>query len=120
MNPMIYFIFTMRSPNHKFGTTGTLFSFVLIDLLPFQTDGPNTPKFEVKVGYVKTNNHYKINSCIYTGVGICYGLKGRGSTPGSGKIFVFSTVSRPVLGLHPASHQMGTEGSFPGSKTAGA
>jgi hypothetical protein len=35
-----------------------------------------------------------------------------------GKIFLFSTSSRPVLG-HPASYPMGTGGSFLGGKAAG-
>jgi hypothetical protein len=35
-------------------------------------------------------------------------------------VFLFTTASRTVLGAHPASYPMGTRGSFPGGKAAGA
>jgi hypothetical protein len=35
------------------------------------------------------------------------------------KIFLFSTASRPTLGAHPASHSVGTGGSFVEGKAAG-
>jgi hypothetical protein len=41
-------------------------------------------------------------------------LNGLGSTPSRGKIFLFSTASRPALGAHPASYSMGTGGYFHG------
>jgi hypothetical protein len=36
------------------------------------------------------------------------------------KNFVFSALSRPALGAHPDSYQMGTGGPFSGGKAAGA
>jgi hypothetical protein len=44
-------------------------------------------------------------------------LRYRSSSPGRGKIFLFSTSSRPV---DPSSYPMGTGGSFPGGKAVGA
>jgi hypothetical protein len=35
-------------------------------------------------------------------------------------IFLFTTASRTTLGAHPVSYPMGTRGSFPGGKAAGA
>jgi FtsZ-interacting cell division protein ZipA len=39
---------------------------------------------------------------------------------GQCKIFLFSTASKTDSGDHPASYAMGTGGSFPRSKAAGA
>jgi hypothetical protein len=46
--------------------------------------------------------------------------RGRSSSPSMVKNFLFSTLSRPTLGVHPTSYPMGTGGSFPGGKAAGA
>jgi hypothetical protein len=45
---------------------------------------------------------------------MCYGLDSRGSNPGSGKIFLFTT-SQQALEAHP----MGTVDDFAVGKTAG-
>jgi hypothetical protein len=45
--------------------------------------------------------------------------RGRSSSPGRVKNFLFSTSSRPALGS-PTSYPMGTGSSFPGGKAAGA
>jgi hypothetical protein len=49
-----------------------------------------------------------------------YGLDGRGSIPGRGRDFLYSTASRPSLEPTQPPIQRGTGGSFPGSKAAGA
>jgi hypothetical protein len=51
------------------------------------------------------------------GIATDYGIDDRGSIPGLGKRF-FCTVQAGA-GAHPASHRMGTVGSFPRGKTAG-
>jgi hypothetical protein len=47
------------------------------------------------------NSHISPNICGASAVGIAtgYELDGRGSIPGRGKIFLFSTASRPALGF---------------------
>jgi hypothetical protein len=45
-----------------------------------------------------------------------YGLYGRGSIPGKGKIFLLSTESRPALGPTQFPIQWVAKGSFPGGK----
>jgi hypothetical protein len=67
------------------------------------------------------DNQYKMrsrDSSVGTATG--YGLDGRGSIPGRGKIFLLSTVSIPVLRSNQSSYPMGTGGSFRGVKAAGA
>jgi hypothetical protein len=46
--------------------------------------------------------------------------RGRSSSPGRGQEFSLLHVVHPDCGAHPASYPMGTGGSFPGSKAAGA
>jgi hypothetical protein len=66
-----------------------------------------------------------IVSCQYLKVGIAlgYGLNNQGSRvrflAGDGN-FSFHHCVQNCSGAHPASYPMGTRGSFPGSKAAGA
>jgi hypothetical protein len=56
------------------------------------------------------------------GIAMGYGPDGRGIGvlfPPGERDFLFSTASRPALGLHPTSCPMGTGGCFPGGKAAG-
>jgi hypothetical protein len=46
-------------------------------------------------------------------------LDGRGSFPGSGKIFLYTITSISSVGSTQASYPVGTEGCFPGDKAAG-
>jgi hypothetical protein len=46
--------------------------------------------------------------------------RGRSSSSGKVKNFLFSTLSRPALGSTQPSNQLGTECSFAGGKAAGA
>jgi hypothetical protein len=48
-----------------------------------------------------------------------FGLDGRGSNPGRGKIFHFSSVETGS-GAHPASYPVGIRDEFPREKAAGA
>jgi hypothetical protein len=45
-----------------------------------------------------------------------YGLDGRGSILGRGRVYLFSTASNPLLEAHPASYPMDTRKAFPGDK----
>jgi hypothetical protein len=66
--------------------------------------------------YFLENRRRKSSVGIATG----YGLDGSGWIPGRGKIFPFSTASRPPLGIQPASYSMVTAGDFPEDKTVEA
>jgi hypothetical protein len=64
-------------------------------------------------------------SALETGIAQWYsaGLGDRGFESREGlRIFLLTTASRPSLGsgIHPKSYPMGTRGSFPGGKAAGA
>jgi hypothetical protein len=50
------------------------------------------------------------------GIALGYGLDDRDSIPGGG----WELLSSMTLGAHPASYPMGTRGSFPAGKAAGA
>jgi hypothetical protein len=54
------------------------------------------------------------------GMATGYGLGGRGSISDKGKIFYVLHSVRTDSEAHPASYPMGTGGSFPDSKAAGA
>jgi hypothetical protein len=57
------------------------------------------------------------------GIALCYGLDDRGSTfrfPAGGGNFSLHHRVQTCSGVHPASYPMGTKGSFPGGKAAGA
>jgi hypothetical protein len=51
------------------------------------------------------------------GIALGYGLDDRGSIPGN---FSLNHRVQNGSGAHPASYQMGTRGSYPGGKAAGA
>jgi hypothetical protein len=55
---------------------------------------------------------------ISVGIATGYRLDGPGSIPGRARSF--STAARPALGSTPPPHPVGTGGSFPGGKAAGA
>jgi hypothetical protein len=68
---------------------------------------------------------FKVRNCMkeisrYSVVSITtsYGLDGQGVGPGMVKNFLH--VVQTGSGAHPASYPVGTEGSFPGGKAAGA
>jgi hypothetical protein len=51
--------------------------------------------------------------CECVGIATGYGLEGRGSIPSMGKEFSPLHSEQTDSGAHPASHLMGTGGSFP-------
>jgi hypothetical protein len=53
------------------------------------------------------------------GISTNYELEGPGFIPFSATFFLLHRVQTDS-GVHPASYTMGTEGSFPGGKAAGA
>jgi hypothetical protein len=52
--------------------------------------------------------------------GIATGCMARGSIPGKGKTFLFSTASRQTSDPHPGSYSMCIVGDFQGGKAAEA
>jgi hypothetical protein len=73
-------------------------------------------KYDI-IGLIMYKNNLELDNSV--GIAGGYGLDGPGSSPGRGKIFLFSTASRPTLGAHPASYPMGSRGSFLRGKAAG-
>jgi hypothetical protein len=71
--------------------------------------------------------HWQIYLCLIpdssVGIALGYGLEDRGSRvrflAGAGNFSLHNRVQNGS-GVHPASYPMGTRGSFPGSKVAGA
>jgi hypothetical protein len=54
------------------------------------------------------------------GIATVYGLESRGSIPGTGKIFLFSKVSRPALEPTQPPIKWVPGADIPGRKAAGA
>jgi hypothetical protein len=68
-----------------------------------------------------TRNEYSRDSSV--GIALGYGLDDRGSGvrfPAGDGNFSLSHRVQNGSGAHPASYPMGTRGSFPGGKSAGA
>jgi hypothetical protein len=66
---------------------------------------------------VKWNTLHSYHCCV-RGVSTGYGLDSRGWIPGRGKMFLFSTTSRPVLGpTQPPSYPVSTGALSLGVKT---
>jgi hypothetical protein len=61
-----------------------------------------------------------INILYVVGIGAGYGLDGRSSICRRSKRFSLLDVIQTGSGTHPASYPVGTGGSFPASKAAGA
>jgi hypothetical protein len=59
---------------------------------------------------------------IYGVVGLTtgYGLDDRGRSSSAGRVKNLLQIVKAGSGVHPTSCQMGTRGSFPGDKAAGA
>jgi hypothetical protein len=73
---------------------------------------------------VSEQNFVFLKSCDSSvGIALGYGLDDRGSRvrvpAGAGNFFLHHSVQNGS-GAHPASYPMGTRGSFPGGKRAGA
>jgi hypothetical protein len=65
--------------------------------------------------------HFHFTTVIFTSLGTGYVLDGQGfDSRQDQENFLFSTAFRPALRPHLALYPMGTRGSFPGGKDAGA
>jgi hypothetical protein len=101
--------------------------------LPCSKKVPPQAPILSQINLVHTLSHYfpKIHSYIIfnlrldssVGIALSYGLDDRGSRvrflAGAGNFSLHHRVQN-VSGVHPASYPMGTRGSFPGVKAAGA